>query len=175
MASAPTRSRFTVLTFIKDVAIGLLCWFVLTAAIGEARVVPTGSMEPTILVGDRIWTDKISLRLGSQIQRGDMVVFDPPVLAESQFLKRVIGLPGETVEIRQGRVFIDGTALSEPYLLEPMDYTLAPLTIPAGQYLVLGDNRNVSNDSHRWGLLDGGRIKARAVFRIWPLDRIGGL
>ena len=76
--------------------------------------------------------------------------------AQYPYIKRVIGLPGETVEVRDGLVFINGEPLDEPYIAEPPRYTYGPVTIPEGQYFVLGDNRNLSNDSHEWGLLEPG-------------------
>lgn len=162
------------LTLLKDILYGVLLWLLIITFVGQVREVPTGSMEPTILVGDRFWTDKLGLRFGS-IRRGDIVVFDPPPPVQAQFpyIKRVIGLPGETVEVRDGKVFIDGEPLDEPYITEPPRYRYGPVTIPEGQYFVLGDNRNMSNDSHEWGLLERERIFARAVYRIWPLGRIG--
>ena len=164
------------LTLLKDILYGVLLWLLIITFVGQVREVPTGSMEPTILVGDRFWTDKLILRFTS-IRRGDIVVFDPPpqVQAQYPYIKRVIGLPGETVEVRDGLVFINGEPLDEPYIAEPPRYTYGPVTIPEGQYFVLGDNRNLSNDSHEWGLLNRERIFARAVYRIWPLSRIGSI
>ncbi|HWI51162.1 MAG TPA: signal peptidase I [Symbiobacteriaceae bacterium] len=166
-----STQKFTALIFLRDVGLGLLLWLLLTAAVGEARVVPTGSMEPTIAVGDRIWTDKLFVRWES-LERGDIVVFDPPFPAEDAYLKRIVGLPGETVEVKGGYVWIDGKPLAEPYA-EVASYRYGPVQIPAGEYFVLGDNRNISYDSHRWGLLSRDRITARAVCRIWPFDRAG--
>ncbi len=162
------------LSLLRDVLYGVLLWLIIITFVGQVRAVPTSSMEPTILVGDRFWTDKLVLRF-TPIRRGDIVVFDPPppVQAEYPYIKRVIGLPGETVEVRDGQVFINGEPLDEPYIAEPPQYTYGPVTIPEGQYFVLGDNRNLSNDSHEWGLLNRERIFARAVYRIWPLSRIG--
>lgn len=160
------------LSFLKEIALGVLIWLFLTTAVGEARVVPTGSMEPTIQVGDRLWTDKLLLRF-KPVQRGDIVVFDPPFPAEAPYVKRVIGLPGETVTVENGKVSVDGQVLNEGYIYEAPQYQYGPVKVPEGQYLVLGDNRNHSNDSHYWGFVAQDRIKARAVFRIWPIKRIG--
>jgi len=160
------------LGLLKDVLYGVLLWLLIITFVGQVREVPTGSMEPTILVGDRFWTDKLFLRFGT-ISRGDIVVFDPPFPTSYPYIKRVIGLPGETVEVRDGKVFINGEPLDEPYIAEAPRYTYGPVEIPADQYFVLGDNRNLSNDSHEWGLLSRDRIIARAVYRIWPLSRIG--
>lgn len=162
------------ISFLKDIALGVLLWFLITRFVGEARQIPSGSMEPTILIGDRVWTDKLLLRLG-EIKRGDIVVFTPPIPSDYPYIKRVIGLPGETVEVRNGQVIVNGQPLQEPYIAEAPIYTWGPQTVPDGQYLVLGDNRNHSNDGHEWGFLDRGKISARAVFRFWPFDRAGSL
>lgn len=164
------------ISFLKDIAVGVLLWFLITTFVGEARQIPSGSMEPTILIGDRVWTDKLLLKLG-EIKRGDIVVFTPPDSVESEYpyIKRVIGLPGETVEIRNGKVLINGQPLDEPYVAEEAMTPYGPETVPAGKYLVMGDNRNHSNDGRFWGFLDRERISARAVFRFWPFDRFGSL
>lgn len=166
----------SVLSLLKDVAYGVVLWLLITLFVGQARAIPSGSMEPTIQIGDRVWTDKLFLRF-NPIERGDIVVFDPPppVVSEYPYIKRVIGLPGETVEIREGQVLVNGEPLTEPYIAEAPRYQFGPVEIPEGQYLVLGDNRNWSNDSHEWGLLDRKRVFARAVFRFWPLNRMGSI
>ncbi len=163
------------ISFLKDIALGVALWFLITTFVGEARQIPSGSMEPTIQIGDRVWTDKLFLSLG-EIQRGDIVVFDPPFATEYPYIKRVIGLPGETVEVKKGgKVYINGEALTEPYIAEAPGYDYGPVQVPQGQYLVLGDNRNQSNDGHYWGFLQREKISARAVYRFWPFARAGGL
>jgi len=159
---------------LKDIAFGVLIWLFLTTTVGEARVVPTVSMVPTIRVGDRIWTDKLTLRF-REIKRGDILVFEAPFKATDPYVKRVIGLPGETVEVKNGQVWIDGQALVEPYLAEAPVYRYGPVKISEGQYLMLGDNRNNSYDGHYWGLVTRSAIQARAVYRFWPLSRFGPL
>ncbi|HWI65813.1 MAG TPA: signal peptidase I [Symbiobacteriaceae bacterium] len=170
MQQTPAQ-KFTGLIFLRDVALGLFLWLLLTATVGEARVVPSGSMEPTIQIGDRVWTDKLFVKFDT-LHRGDIVVFDPPFPTDLPYIKRIIGLPDETVEVKGGYVWIDGRPLVEPYADSP-DYRYGPVTVPPGQYLVLGDNRNVSYDSHRWGFVERERITARALFRIWPFGRVG--
>lgn len=157
-----------------DMAVILVIWYVISAAVGQARVVPTSSMEPTILPGDRLWTDKVTLRF-RPVTRGDIVIFTPPVPSQSPYVKRVIGLPGETVQVRDGRVWVNGIPLAEPYLAELPMYAYGPVTVGPDEYFVLGDNRNGSNDSHQWGLLPRRSITALAVLRYWPLDRFGSI
>lgn len=159
-------------SFLKDIGLGILLWFVITQFVGEARQIPSGSMEPTIQIGDRVWTDKLFLRFAA-IERGDIVVFTPPEASEYPYIKRVVGLPGDTVEVKGGKVFVNGEPVAEPYVVEPPIYQYGPTKVPPGEYFVLGDNRNHSNDSHRWGFLQRKKITARAVFRFWPFDRLG--
>ncbi|CAN5832540.1 signal peptidase I [soil metagenome] len=150
--------------------------------VAEARFIPSGSMKPTLQVDDRLVVEKISYRFNPP-ERGDIIVFRAPQAAldlvgstrKDAYIKRIIGLPGETVEIKDGQVFIDGEVLAENYIQAPPAYTWGPETVPAGEYLVLGDNRNSSSDGHEWGFLPGDRIIGRAVVRFWPPQRIGGL
>jgi signal peptidase I len=106
-------------------------------------------------------------------QPGDVVVFEFPQDPSRDFIKRVIAVPGQTVEVREGRVYVDGTVVDEPYLSEPPHYAYGPTSVPPGQFFVLGDNRNNSYDSHSWGMLPDERLIGRAEFRYWPLSAAG--
>lgn len=170
----PLKSLFREGSWLKEILFAVVIWLLITTAVGEARVVPSESMEPTIQVGDRIWTDKLLLRF-SHVQRGDIIVFDPPIPSPDPYIKRLIGLPGEQIEVRQGKVFVNGQPLQETYIAEKPDYNYGPVTVPADQYLMLGDNRNHSYDSHYWGMVSKDKIRSRAMFRFWPLDRIGAV
>jgi signal peptidase I len=161
-------------SILKDLVVGVLIWLFVIFVIGEPRQVPSGSMLPTIQLGDRLWTDIIGLRF-SPIKRGDILVFTPPIPSPDPFIKRVIGLPGETVAIGDGQVLINGKPIVEPYVLQAPNYVYGPITIPPNKYLMLGDNRNNSTDGHVWGLLDRSQVKSRAVFRFWPLNHMGPL
>ncbi len=150
--------------------------------VAEARFIPSESMKPTLLIDDRLVVEKISYRFNPP-KRGDIIVFQAPQKAldvvgsttKDAYIKRVIGLPGDTVEVKDGKVFIDGKALEENYIQAPPNYVLEPETVPEDQYLVLGDNRNSSSDGHVWGFLPKDTIIGRAVVRFWPPTRIGGL
>lgn len=150
--------------------------------VAEARFIPSGSMKPTLQVDDRLVIEKISYRFNPP-KRGDVIVFQAPQAAldlvgstrKDAYIKRVIGLPGDTVEVKEGQVFIGGTALEEDYIQAPPAYTWGPEVVPEGEYLVLGDNRNSSSDGHEWGFLPRENIIGRAVVRFWPPQRIGGL
>lgn len=150
--------------------------------VAEARFIPSGSMIPTLQIDDRLVIEKISYYF-NEPKRGDIIVFRAPqkaldaanVQGKAAYIKRVIGLPGETVEVKEGKVFIDGKALQEDYIQAPPDYVLEAEVVPADEYLVLGDNRNKSSDGHVWGFLSKDAIIGRAAVRFWPLSRIGGL
>lgn len=152
----------------------LLSWG-LRSSIVEAATIPTGSMLPTIQLQDRVVVDKIFYK-ASGINRGDIIVFHPLESVDSSgdlWIKRVIGLPGDTVEVKDGKVFVNGQALTEPYEMAKPDYTLSPLLIPNDSYFLLGDNRNESYDSHSWGVLPAKNVVGRAVLRYWPLKEFG--
>lgn len=149
----------------------------LRATVVEARVVPTPSMLPTIQLQDRLVVEKISYKF-SDVKRGDVVVFRPPSNVDESgidWVKRVIGLPGDKVEIKDGKVFINEKELNEPYELEKPNYTFGPIVVPDGSFFVLGDNRNNSYDSHEWGVLSDQNIVGKVLIRYWPLNRFGQL
>ena len=166
-------SEFIILLIIAFVlALGI------RTAVAEVRWVPTGSMEPTILAGDRLFTVKV-LYYFKEPARGDIVVFHVPERARQEpdmppFVKRVIGLPGETVEIRDGKVYVDGEEYKVKSARVPQN-TYGPVEVGKGKLFVLGDNRNASYDSHEWGLLPEENVIAKAVYVIWPLNHIGVL
>jgi signal peptidase I len=160
------------LLLIPLVAAGL--WFAWSAATYASTlrlyVVPSVSMSPTITPGDRVCVEP---RRGNEPGRGEVWIFQMP--NGQVFIKRVIGLPGESVQVSGGRVLIDGKPLAEPYVAAPMNYSLAPVRLEAGRYFVLGDNRNASNDSHLWGPVPRSQLLGRVQFRPWPPSRIGQL
>lgn len=159
--------------------IALSLALVIRMFVAEPRFIPSDSMVPTLEVGDRLVVEKVSLRF-RQPQRGEVVIFEPPrqlqVLGYGNgqvFIKRVIGQPGQDVAVQDGSVFVDGKALVEPYIAEPPAYDWGPYTVPENSLLVMGDNRNNSNDSHVWGFLPQQNLRGRALFRFWPLNRMG--
>jgi signal peptidase I len=144
----------------------------------QAFYIPSGSMEPTLKPGDRVLVNKLSYDLHS-IHRGDIVVFKrPPSEADDptikDLIKRVIGLPGDRIEARDGVVYINGQLIKEPYLPPGTVTTSLPLTtVPAGQYFVMGDNRGNSKDSRFIGPIPGHLIVGRAFIRVWPFSGLG--
>ena len=160
------------------VAIALAIALFVRIFIAEPRFIPSPSMVPTLAVGDRLLVEKVSYRLHSP-QQGDIAVFEPPpqlqeygYLPSQAFIKRVIGLPGQTVQVTQRKVYVDGQPLVEPYLAAPPDYEMPPVQVPPGSLFMMGDNRNDSNDSHVWGFLPVQNVIGRAAFRFWPLEKI---
>ena len=131
------------------------------------------SMEPRLEPRDRIFVNKFVYYL-SDVHRGDIVVFWYPKDRTKSFIKRVVALPGETVEVRSGVVFLNGRELSEPYLAREFNNESYPLqVVPPNHYFVLGDHRNSSNDSRDWGFVPEQNIFGEAIFRYWPLSKLG--
>lgn len=130
------------------------------------------SMEPTLHEGQYLIVNKFIYYLQPP-QRGDIIVFAFPRGPERDFIKRVIGLPGDTVEIRSGQVLVNGEPLEEPYISEPVAYSSPPVTLGPNEYFVLGDNRNNSSDSHTWGVLDRKYIIGKAWLSYWPPEEWG--
>ncbi|MEL7359468.1 MAG: signal peptidase I [Cyanobacteria bacterium J06560_6] len=171
--------RQSIVENAKLVAIALTIAIFVRLFIAEPRFIPSPSMVPTLAVGDRLLVDKVSYHWHPP-DRGDIVVFEPPPQLQAYgyqvsqaFIKRVIGLPGQQVEVTGGKVYVDGTPLDENYILETPQYEMPPVEIPAGQLFVMGDNRNDSNDSHVWGFLPIDNVIGRAALRFWPPEKIG--
>jgi signal peptidase I len=165
----------------------------------QAFKIPTGSMEPNLLVGDHLIVNKMifaptltglerALLPGRDVRRGDIVVFKYPEDPERDFIKRVIGLPGERLELRRKKIYINGKPLDEPYthFLEPpapegspkkddVREEYGPVTIPAGQYFMMGDNRDNSQDSRFWGFLPHSYLKGQALFIYFSFKENGSL
>lgn len=163
----------------KTVGLSLVLALGIRHFVAEARYIPSGSMEPTLQINDRLIIDKLTYNF-RQPERGDIVVFSPTKALQQQnfkdaFIKRVIGLPGEKVEVKGGRVYINNQPLRENYIEDKPNYAFGPVTVLPGQYLVLGDNRNNSYDSHYWGFVPRDKIIGRAVVRFWPANRVGEL
>jgi signal peptidase I len=134
--------------------------------------IPSGSMEPTLLEHDRLIADRFSYTFHVRApKRGDIVIFRFPEDPRVDYIKRVIGLPGEKVAVHGGEVFVDGTPLSEKFTAEPPYYDMEEETVPEGMYFVLGDNRNSSRDSHIWGFVPTKNLVGEALFIYWPVQR----
>ena len=169
----------------------LICTVLLRTYVVQSFFIPSPSMAPTLQVGDRIMVDKLSYHLHS-VHRGDIVVFKRPPLEQQDFpdlVKRVIGLPGETISSKDGNVYINQKLLAEPWLPPGQrNNTFAlpgdpnqqfnlpgPVVIPAGEYYVMGDNRTDSEDSRFFGPIPRSLIVGRAVAVVWPLSHFKGV
>lgn len=164
---------------IQIIAIALALALFIRAFVAEPRFIPSDSMLPTLEVGDRLVVEKISYRFRPPVT-GEIIVFDPPQQLQIQgyakdqaFIKRVIGTPGQIVQIQDGKVYLNGTPLQEDYIAEPPKYQMQAVRVPENQLFVMGDNRNNSNDSHVWGFLPKQNVIGHACFRFWPFSRIG--
>lgn len=160
---------------VGALAIALL----IQAFLFQAFLIPSGSMQPTLDIGDRVLVNKLSYRT-SDPNRGDVVVFKrPPNQPDSDIkdlIKRVVGLPGDRLEAIDGIVNVNGVPLDESYLPAGTETTNLPLTtVPAGHVFMMGDNRAESFDSRFFGAIDIDLVEGRAVLRIWPLGDFGGL
>ncbi len=161
--------------FVRDLALIVLIAIVIVAFVIQPVRVEGTSMLPRLHDGERIFVNKFVYKF-EPIRRGDIVVFWYPNDPSKSFIKRVVGLPGETIAIRRGIVYINGEPLPEPYLdrsLHTREENMAPVYIREHYYFVMGDNRDSSNDSRQWGLVPEKYIYGKAVFRYWPLSNIG--
>jgi signal peptidase I len=157
----------------REVAITVLIALAVFAVLRltmQSYTVVMSSMEPNFYQGDCIMVSKVNYR-SSGPQRGEVIVFSPPFDSPHPFIKRVIGLPGEIVEIKDGSVFVNGIPLDEEYVSAPPNYTMSATGVPENEYFVLGDNRNRSNDSHTGWLVPRDNIIGRAWFVYWPPSR----
>ncbi|NLT94600.1 MAG: signal peptidase I [Clostridia bacterium] len=149
--------------------------FLLQTFVFEARSIPTCSMEPTIQINQKILVNKFIYRFKSP-QRGDIIVFTPPENKDNdlEYIKRVIGLPGDKIEIKDGFLYLNDKLVIEEYVKEKANYEFGPVKVPENCLFVLGDNRNESYDSHAWSeWLTLNLVKGKAFFTYWPIPRIG--
>ena len=148
----------------------------LTQVVFVNAVIPSGSMEKTIDTGDRIFGNRLAY-IGSDPERYDIVIFKYPDDESKLFIKRIIGLPGETIEIKDGIVYIDGTEHAEAndYCYETPTGSFGPYTVPEGCYFMMGDNRNNSHDSRYWEnpYVAKDKILGKALLRYWPINKFG--
>lgn len=158
-----------------DIVIAVAVALFITKFIVTHTFIPTGSMIPTIAINDHIMINRLPLYYRDP-KPGEIVVFHH----EKELIKRVIAVPGDTLDIKDGNVYINGIQLDEPYLNEAnstyaftMDDEAFPLTMPEDRYFLMGDNRNNSEDSRSFGMISREAIYAKSWFRIWPLNRLG--
>lgn len=173
-ARSRPRRRFRVDPLIALFGAVLLLIGVVRPFVAEPFFVPTGSMAPTLVPGDHVLAWKLAYRLGEP-RRGDLAVFSDPEGGEDALIKRVVGLGGDTVEVQDGVLHVNGVPRHEPYV----DYAMVdsiyfgPVTVPSGHLFVMGDDRWNSRDSRDFGAVPEGDLAGKVVARIWPPDRLG--
>lgn len=197
----PEKSSNSLVELVTIVVVALGLALGIQAFLVKPFRIPSESMVPTLQVGQRVLVDRVSLRF-SDPERGDVMVFKPPVGADTSecgvnhpedqpcprhtatkskinFIKRVVGLPGDRLSVKRGRVYIDGKLQKEPFIRPSADCSICnlprPITVPKGQYYMMGDNRGESADSREWGPVPKSWLIGHAFFTYWPPKRIGTL
>jgi signal peptidase I len=189
--------KSTIREYFESIVIAVILALFIRTFVVQAFKIPTGSMEENLLIGDHLLVNKFvfgptetalerTLLPVGTIKRGDILVFKYPVEPDRDFIKRVIGLPGETVELREKKVYINGKPLDEPYVhfLQPpgaeselhevtsfdVRERYGPVTVPANQYFMMGDNRDNSQDSRYWGFMPRENVKGKALLIYWSYE-----
>lgn len=179
----PKRSPLrSVLSVVLTLAAIVLASWLLRSFVFQSYEIPSASMEETIMTGDLVFSEKVSYRFGDPAP-GDIVTFEDPEIPSRTLIKRVIATEGQTVDLKDGSVYIDGVKQFEPYTDGKPSYPLAnsseeisyPYTVPAGEVWVMGDNRTNSQDSRYFGSVPVSSISGKAVLVYWPIDQFGML
>jgi signal peptidase I len=179
----PRKSRTrTLLEWVGIIVAAVLVSLLVRAYVFQTYYVPSGSMEPTLMIGDHIGVSKLSVTFGT-IHRGDIVVFKAPAAVAracgdnyTDLVKRVIGLPGDQLTSKGNTIYVNGKALKQPWShMEPIVTAIGHVTVPANHYFMMGDNEPGSCDSRMWGTVPRSAIIGKAILRIWPLSRFAFL
>jgi signal peptidase I len=164
-----------VVSWVRDLFVSVVLAIVVILFLYQPVKVEGTSMMPALVDQERIFINKFIYRFGiGDIERGDLVVFWFPVDPTKSYIKRVIGVPGDTVEMENGAVIVNGQRLDEQYVIRDR-YTMAPFRVEADEFFVLGDHRASSNDSRSWGAVPRRYIYGKAVFVYWPMEKMGVL
>ena len=192
--TAPPFQKSTIREYFESIVVAVILALFVRTFVVQAFKIPTGSMEPNLLVGDHLLVNKFvfsptasalerALLPVRAVVRGDVVVFKFPKDPERDFIKRIMGLPGDTLEVRGTQLLINGAPIEQPFAHfvlphdpaspltdgDPRDH-YGPVTVPAGHYFAMGDNRDNSEDSRYWGFLPAGYIKGRALMIYWSFE-----
>lgn len=157
--------------FMVTLIMAAVIFFVTQATIQTFVIIGT-SMQPTFQDGQRLLVNKVVYSFGDP-QRGDVVIFQSPASQEGDYIKRIIALPGDTIEVKLGDVFVNDSRLDEPYIKSPPGYAVEEMEVPKEHYFVLGDNRDNSNDSHTGWVVPHDNIIGKAWLSIWPPNKWG--
>jgi len=167
--------------YVESILIAAILALFIRTFVFQAFKIPSGSMEPNLLVGDHLLVNKFVFGPGPrvpwiiptrEIRRGDVIVFRAPEEPDKDFIKRVVAVGGDRVEVRDGVVYINGEAVDEPFAhhISSFHKDYGPAEIPEGEYFCLGDNRDNSRDSRYWGTVPAALVKGRAVFIYWSFE-----
>jgi signal peptidase I len=173
--TAPSTAR-NAISWLRDLSVSVVIAIIVILFLYQPVKVEGTSMTPALINEERIFINKFVYRFGfSDIVRGDTIVFWAPEDPSRSYIKRVIGVPGDVVEIADGTVILNGQRLEEPYIIDVNRdrMSMTRRVVEAGHYFVLGDHRNSSNDSRSWGTVPRDAIYGKAVFVYWPLNRLG--
>jgi len=193
MSAAAEYRKSTAREYFESICVAVILALFVRTFVVQAFKIPTGSMEKNLLIGDHLLVNKFvfaptlsaaerTILPIDEITRGDIIVFKYPEEPDRDFIKRVVGMPGDTIELKQKRVYVNGKRLDEPYVqyLSPPDESseqdfdvrvqYGPVTVPADHYFMMGDNRDNSQDSRYWGFLPRSYVKGKALFVYWSFE-----
>lgn len=167
------KQPLTLKDFLESIVIAVILALLIKTFIFSFFYIPSRSMEPTLQKNDRIVVTKYTYRF-SNPQRGDIIVFKYPYDTKKDYVKRLIALPGEKLEIIDSNLYINDELIEEPYLPMDLDFgNFGPIMVPEDQYFMMGDNRNNSSDSREWGFVDKKLLVGKVQMRYWPISRMG--
>ena len=178
------EKRNSIIRDLKNLLIWIAIALIIRWQVLEPRWIPSGSMLPTLQIQDKILVEKVTPKITSKSNlskfRNNIIVFNVPEQlikagyeTDTALIKRVIGVPGDKVEVKEGNLYLNDVAQDNYIYDKNINYSIGPLIVPAQSFWVMGDNRNNSMDSHIWGFLPYEKIIGRAILRYWPLNKIG--
>lgn len=165
----PQSAKSFIVEVIQTLVLAALLYFAIDAVFARVRVLNI-SMQPTLVEGNIIMVNKLAYKFG-EMHTGDVVIFHAPNNRSEDFIKRLIGKPGDVVEVSDGQVYVNSVQLVEPYIAAPPHYS-GRWEVPTDAIFVLGDNRNQSSDSHSWGFVPLDDVVGKALVVYWPLDKV---
>ena len=164
-----SKLRSFLLEILQTLLLALIFYFIIDSFFPRVRV-ENISMKPTLQPGELLLVNKLAYKIGNP-QHGDVIVFHYPGNPSEDYIKRLIGLPGDEVKVEGGMVYVNGQPLDEPYISAPPSYR-GTWEVPEDSFFVLGDNRNQSSDSHSWGFVPLENVVGKALIVYWPIDQI---